>query len=94
MILPALALGLVGAPYLIRMIRSIVIEIMKEPFVPYADARGLRERVIFWRYIIRNLLPQFMVVLGRAGRARCLRAPSRSRRCSTGRAWAASSSAP
>jgi peptide/nickel transport system permease protein len=64
MILPALALGLVGAPYLIRMIRSIVIEIMKEPFLPYADARGLRERVIFWRYIIRNLLPQFTVVLG------------------------------
>jgi peptide/nickel transport system permease protein len=64
MILPCLALGLVGAPYLIRVIRSIVIEIMKEPFLPYADARGLRERVIFWRYIIRNLLPQFTVVLG------------------------------
>jgi peptide/nickel transport system permease protein len=64
MILPSVSLGLVGAPYLIRVIRSIVIEIMKEPFIPYADARGLRERVIFWRYIIRNLIPQFTVVLG------------------------------
>jgi len=64
MILPCLSLGLVGAPYLIRVIRSNVIEIMKEPFLPYADARGLRERVIFWRYIIRNVIPQFTVVLG------------------------------
>jgi peptide/nickel transport system permease protein len=64
MILPAVSLGLVAAPYLIRVIRSIVIEIMKEPFIPYADARGLRERVIFWRYVMRNVIPQFTVVLG------------------------------
>jgi peptide/nickel transport system permease protein len=63
MALPAIAIGLAGAPYLIRFIRSIVIEILKEPFVSYADARGLRDRVIFWRYIIRNLLPHFAVVL-------------------------------
>lgn len=64
MLLPSISIGLVGAPYLVRVIRSIVIEIMKEPFVPYADARGLRERVIFWRYIMRNVLPQFAVVIG------------------------------
>ncbi|MBX3031039.1 MAG: ABC transporter permease [Chloroflexi bacterium] len=64
MILPSVAIGLVGAPFLVRVVRSTVVEIMKEPFVPYADARGLREQVIFWRYIIRNLLPQFVVVLG------------------------------
>jgi peptide/nickel transport system permease protein len=64
MILPSLAIGLGVAPYLARVIRAIVIEIMKEPFIPYADARGLRERVIFWRYIIRNLVPQLAVVFG------------------------------
>jgi peptide/nickel transport system permease protein len=64
MILPSVAVGLVVAPFLIRYIRANVIEIMKEPFVPYADARGLRERVVFWRYIIRNVLPSFVVVLG------------------------------
>jgi peptide/nickel transport system permease protein len=64
MILPSVAVGLVVAPFLVRYVRANVIEVMKEPFVPYADARGLRERVIFWRYIIRNVLPQFMVVLG------------------------------
>jgi peptide/nickel transport system permease protein len=64
MILPSLAIGLGVAPYLARVIRSIVIDIMKEPFIPYADARGLRERVIFWRYIMRNLAPQIVVVLG------------------------------
>jgi peptide/nickel transport system permease protein len=64
MILPSVAVGLVVAPFLVRYVRANVIEIMKEPFVPYADARGLRERVIFWRYIIRNVLPSFVVVLG------------------------------
>jgi peptide/nickel transport system permease protein len=64
MILPSLAVGLVVAPFLVRYIRANVIEIMKEPFVPYADARGLRERLIFWRYVIRNVLPQFAVVMG------------------------------
>lgn len=64
MLLPSIAIGLVGAPFLVRVVRSTVIEIMKEPFVPYADARGLQEKVIFWRYIIRNLLPQFVVVFG------------------------------
>ena len=64
MLLPSLAVGLVVAPVLIRYIRATVIEIMKEPFVPYADARGLLEKVIFWRYIIRNVLPSFVVVLG------------------------------
>jgi peptide/nickel transport system permease protein len=64
MILPSVAVGLVVAPFLIRYIRANVIEIMKEPFVPYADARGLTERLIFWRYIIRNVAPSFVVVLG------------------------------
>lgn len=64
MILPSLAIGLVVSPFLIRYIRANVIEIMKEPFVPYADARGLVEKVIFRTYIIRNVLPSFAVVLG------------------------------
>src|SRR5262245_26413800 len=38
MILPSLAVGLVVAPFMVRYIRANVIEIMKEPFVPYADA--------------------------------------------------------
>lgn len=63
-VLPALSVGVVVAPYATRVVRSIVIDIMREPFVPYADARGLRERVIFWRYIVRNLMPQFAVVFG------------------------------
>lgn len=64
MILPSLSIGLVVSPFLVRYIRANVIEIMKEPFVPYADARGLRERVIFRTYIVRNVLPSFVVVLG------------------------------
>lgn len=64
MILPSLSIGLVAAPYLIRVVRATIIEVMKEPFVPYADTRGLAAPVIFWQYVMRNFLPQFVVVLG------------------------------
>lgn len=63
-ILPALVIGLGSAPFMTRYTRTTVIEVMKEPFIPYADARGLRERVIFYRYVLRNALPNLVVVLG------------------------------
>lgn len=63
-LLPWISIGVTASFYLTRVIRTLVIEVMKEPFVPYADARGLRERAIFWRYVIRNVLPPFTAVLG------------------------------
>lgn len=63
-LLPALVIGLGSAPFMARYTRTTVIEVMKEPFIPYADARGLRERVIFYRYVLRNALPNLVVVLG------------------------------
>lgn len=64
MLLPSVSLGLAVAPYFIRMIRTEVGEVMQEPHVPYATSKGLRERVVLWRYIVRNTLPRVIVLVG------------------------------
>lgn len=64
MILPSVTLGLGIAPYFIRVIRTEVAEVMREPHIPYATSKGLRSRVIVWRYIVRNTLPRVVVLIG------------------------------
>jgi peptide/nickel transport system permease protein len=64
LVLPALSLGLGLAPYIGRMTRAAIIETLQENFVGYANAKGLRERTIFWRYIFRYAVVSILVVLG------------------------------
>jgi len=64
LLLPAVTLGLALAPYIGRMTRTAVIETLQEPFIFYARAKGLRRRVIFWRYIFRHAFVAILVVLG------------------------------
>lgn len=64
MLLPSVTLGLGIAPYFIRIIRTEVGEVMQEPHVPYATSKGLRGRVVLWRYIFRNTLPRVIVLVG------------------------------
>jgi peptide/nickel transport system permease protein len=64
LILPAISLGLGLAPYIGRMARAAVIETVQESFVGYANAKGLHERTVFWRYIFRHAIVAILVVLG------------------------------
>jgi peptide/nickel transport system permease protein len=64
LLMPAAVMGIASAPYLLRLTRSEVISIRREPFVAYAFAKGLRARTIQVRYILRAALPALMSVLG------------------------------
>jgi peptide/nickel transport system permease protein len=55
-ILPALTLGLAGAPWLARMMRSAMLEIMNNEFVRAARARGASPSRILWRHVLPNSL--------------------------------------
>ena len=55
-ILPAIALGLFPMAQLLRFTRSSVLEIVNEDYVRIARSKGLRSRVIYSRYILRNAL--------------------------------------
>ena len=46
------------------MARAAVVETLQEPFVTFSRAKGLKERVIFWRYVLRHAVNSIIVVLG------------------------------
>lgn len=63
-ILPALAGGLGMAAYLTRLTRSVVLDLIREDFVRTARAKGVSERAIFYRHILRNSLVPIVTFLG------------------------------
>ncbi len=52
--LPVLVLGFVLAAGLVRFIRNAVLEVLQEPFVQVARAKGLPESVVVFRHVLRN----------------------------------------
>lgn len=74
LVMPAVTLGAALAAILTRMVRSSVIEEMDQDYVKTARAKGLDERTVVYRHVLRNgLIPvvtlvglQFGVLLGGA----------------------------
>lgn len=63
LIWPALAVGLRYAAVIARMVRSSVLEVMREDFVRTARAKGLSEWVVVSRHAVRTgLLPTVTVI--------------------------------
>ncbi len=71
-IFPAVAMGYFYAAIVSRMTRSTMLEVLRQDYVRTAWAKGLRERVVVWRHVLRNaMLPvitisafQFGTLLG------------------------------
>lgn len=64
LILPALVLAAFNVSLLTRYTRSAVLEVIGNDFVRAARAKGLPERVVVVRYILRAALPSVVTVLG------------------------------
>jgi peptide/nickel transport system permease protein len=64
LILPALVLAAFNVSLLTRYTRSAVLEVVGDDFVRAARAKGLPERVVVIRYILRAALPSVVTVLG------------------------------
>jgi len=60
--LPILTLSLLGAGYKFLVVRNSVTQILDEQFVLAARAKGLPERMILLRHVIRNVLPPFISI--------------------------------
>ena len=63
-IMPAIALGTGMMGLVMRVTRSSVIEIMSEDYVRTARAKGLGERTVLWRHVLRNALVPVITVVG------------------------------
>src|SRR5688572_13641835 len=63
-IMPAIALGTGMMGLVMRVTRSSVLEIMSEDYVRTARAKGLGERAVLWRHVLRNALVPIITVVG------------------------------
>jgi oligopeptide transport system permease protein len=65
-ILPAITLGIPTAAYVARLTRSSIIETMRQDYVRTARAKGLADRVVVLRHIVRNALIPVVTFVGPA----------------------------
>ena len=64
LVLPAITLGTAMAAMLSRITRSSVLEVLGEDFVTTARAKGLPERTVILRHVLKNALIPIITVLG------------------------------
>ncbi len=64
MLLPTLAGGFAEAAVIMRLLRSELLEVLRQDYVRTAWSKGLRERVIVMRHALRNALAPVVTILG------------------------------
>lgn len=64
MIVPAAILGLAFSAIQMRLIRSSMLEVLRQDYIRTAWAKGLRERVILVRHALRNAMIPVITVIG------------------------------
>jgi peptide/nickel transport system permease protein len=63
-VLPAVTLGAALSAIITRMVRSSVIEELGEDYVRTARAKGLRERTVVYKHVLKNGLIPVVTILG------------------------------
>lgn len=63
-ILPAITLSMTYISTYVRLIRNSMLDNLKENYVFYAKARGLKNRVIVCKHVLKNSLQSCMTALG------------------------------
>ncbi|HEX7872343.1 MAG TPA: ABC transporter permease [Sphingobium sp.] len=64
LILPSLCLGLGAAGDLARMTRDCILDVLREPFVVTLRAKGLPEKLIRYRHVLRSAMIPVVTMLG------------------------------
>lgn len=64
LILPALTLGLVASGVVARLVRSTMLEMLRQEYVTTARSKGLSERIVILRHALRNALIPVVTIVG------------------------------
>ncbi|MCM3080677.1 ABC transporter permease [Brevibacillus invocatus] len=64
LILPSLALGFVGAGFIVRMVRNSMLEVIHEHFIVTLRSKGLSEKAVMYRHALRNALIPAITIIG------------------------------
>lgn len=64
LVLPAITLGIVGAGFIVRMVRSSMLDIIDEHFILTLRSKGLSERAVMYKHALRNALIPAITMIG------------------------------
>jgi len=64
LVLPVVVLGLTGAGFLARLVRSCMLEVLRQDYVRTARAKGVAERVVIYKHALRNAVLPVITVMG------------------------------
>ena len=63
-IIPGIILGMATAGINMRMTRTMMLEVLRQDFVRTAWAKGLREKIIVFRHVLKNALIPVITIIG------------------------------
>ncbi len=66
LVLPAVSLAVAPAALIARLTRASVLDVCTEDYVRTADAKGMSERIVNRRHVLRNALPPVVTIIGLA----------------------------
>ncbi|NLX71267.1 MAG: ABC transporter permease [Clostridiales bacterium] len=64
LILPSFAIGLTNAAITARMVRSSMLEVLKQDYVRTARSKGLLEKVVIYRHALKNAMIPIITLMG------------------------------
>lgn len=64
LIMPAFTLGYMAAAVIARLVRSSMLEVLRQDYVRTARAKGLADRLVIYRHALKNAMIPVVTVLG------------------------------
>jgi ABC-type dipeptide/oligopeptide/nickel transport system permease component len=64
LLMPAFTLGYVASAVIARLVRSSMLEVLRQDYVRTARAKGLQDRLVIYRHALKNALIPVVTVLG------------------------------
>jgi ABC-type dipeptide/oligopeptide/nickel transport system permease component len=64
LVLPAITLGMLSASVIARMVRSSMLEVLRQDYIRTARAKGLSERAVIYQHALRNALVPIVTLMG------------------------------
>ena len=64
LILPSITLGLYQMTLIMRLVRSEMLEVLRQDYIRFARARGLSEKVVNFRHALKNTLVPVITITG------------------------------
>ncbi len=64
LVLPSITLGLYQMTLIMRLVRSEMLEVLRQDYIRFARARGLRDRVVNFRHALKNTMMPVITVIG------------------------------